>query len=512
MNLSSVNPRTGEATETSIAASTEVDVARICADAAAVARQFGRSSRSSRAALLRAIAEELEHDSDHLAQVANEETALGLPRLTGEVGRTVFQLRAFAEVLDEGSYLEVTIDDPAQTAMGARPELRRHLVPLGPVAVFGASNFPFAFSAAGGDTASALAAGCPVVIKGHSSHPRTAHETFVRMRRAAAAAGFDARVISLVFGREAGAALVSRPEIKAVGFTGSQSGGRALFDLAQGRPNPIPFYGELGSVNPLVVTEAAAQERADEIARDFVASMTLGAGQFCTKPGLLFVPAAASARFRELLVEALKTVEPVWALNKSIHAAYGDGISRLSDTVGSDRFATSTAELPAGFSVTPALAWATLDEVQETADPLLEECFGPVAVVVEYDGLDELVDFLRGLPGALTGAVHAGSDADEAAGRVLDALSEVVGRVVWNGYPTGVAVSWAMTHGGPHPSSTNALHTSVGATAVRRFVRPVSYQSVPQELLAPELRDGASIPHRRNGTLVQLATAAQEDQ
>lgn len=510
MTLSSVNPRTGEAIETSIVASTAEDVARVCADAAAAAHEFGRSSRASRAAALRAIAQELENDSDHLARVADEETALGLPRLTGELARTAFQLRAFAEVVDEGSYLEVTIDDAGQTAMGPRPELRRHLVPLGPVAVFGASNFPFAFSVAGGDTASALAAGCPVVIKGHSSHPRTALETFVRMQRALIAAGVDERVVSLVFGRDAGATLVAQPAIKAVGFTGSQHGGRALFDLAQGRPDPIPFYGELGSVNPLVVTEAAAQERAGEIARDFVSSMTLGAGQFCTKPGLLFVPAAASDQFRMLLASELKTVAPMWSLNKSIHAAYEDGIARLSSAVGSGNFASSDAELPGGFSMNPALVWSTLDDVQRAADPLLEECFGPVAVVVEYSDLDDLVAFLRTLPGALTGAVHAGSEADDAAAAVLDALAEVVGRVVWNGYPTGVAVAWAMTHGGPHPSSTNALHTSVGATAIRRFVRPVTYQAVPQQLLVPDLRDATPVPHRRNGVLMGAAASASE--
>ena len=507
MNVSSVNPRTGEVIETPIVESTEDEVAQLVAGAAAVAREYGRSSREDRAALLRAIADELEEGREQLAQIADDETALGLPRLSAELVRTVFQLRAFAEMLEEGSYLEVTIDEAAMTGMGPRPDLRRYLVPLGPVGVFGASNFPFAFSVAGGDTASALAAGCPVVVKAHSSHPRTSQETFDRMQRAVVVAGFDARVVSLIHGRAAGTALVTQPRIRAVGFTGSQAGGRALFDLAQGRPDPIPFYGELGSVNPLVVTEAAAQQRPEEIARDFVASMTLGGGQFCTKPGLLFVPAAEPARFRSLLAEELRAAQPAWSLNASIRRAYEEGVGRLAAAVGDGRFAASEVELQGGFSVSPAIAWATLDEVRAGADPLLEECFGPAAVVVEYDDLDGLIEFLGELPGALVGGVQAGSDEDASAQRVVDALSDVVGRVLWNGYPTGVAVAWAMTHGGPHPSSTNSLHSSVGATAVRRFLRPLTYQSVPQAVLAPELRDATSVPHRRNGTVTTAHAA-----
>lgn len=503
MILTSTNPRTGETHHTALTASTPADLDAAVSGAEVVARRFRRCSRAQRSALLRAIADELEASRDPLAQTADEETALGLPRLTGEVGRTAFQLRAFASVLDDGAYLELNIDHAGETSMGPRPDLRRTLVPLGPVAVFGASNFPFAFSVAGGDTASALAAGCPVIVKAHSSHPRTAHLTFAAIQKAIASVGEDKRIVSIVYGREAGTALVEHQRVKAVGFTGSQHGGRALFDRAQQRREPIPFYGELGSVNPVVVTTGAARENAEQIAEEFVASMTLGGGQFCTKPGLLFVPAGEEARFRDSLERAVGGADATWSLNASIQSAYQRGVSALSEAVGDDNIVISRSNVGPGFSVLPAIAWATLGDLQVDKTPLVDECFGPVAVAVSYDDADDLLEFLSDFPGALAASVMATDDDDEAA-QVLDVLSGFVGRVVWNEYATGVAVASAMTHGGPYPSSTNSLHTSVGATAIRRFLRPVTFQSVPEHYLAAELRDSTPLAHKRDGrTVVQ---------
>ena len=464
------------------------------------------ADRSARAALLRAAAEQLEASGAELIAAADRETALGTARLTGELARTTYQLRAFAEVVDEGAFLDVVVDhaDP-QAAPAPRPDLRRWKVPLGVVAVFAASNFPFAFSVPGGDTASALAAGCPVVAKAHPDHPETSELAAGALRAAAESVGLPADVLVLVHGRQAGVDLVRHPLVSAAGFTGSIAGGRALYDLAAARPVPIPFHGELGSLNPVVVTERAAAERAEEIGTGLGGSFTLGMGQFCTKPGLVFVPEGPSG---DRLEKALATT------------AAGAAAGALLDGRMRDNFLTGFAERAAlpGVSV-PVQAGEQPAPGQEQAvrpgcvsvpaallageehRPLLEECFGPVTVLARYQDLDQVAAVLAGLGGNLTATLHAEPGEPDAAG-LLERLAALAGRVLFGGWPTGVAVAPAMHHGGPYPATTSTS-TSVGGTAVERWLRPVVYQSVPQELLPPELRDGdaAGIPRRVDGVL-----------
>ncbi|MBZ5740984.1 aldehyde dehydrogenase (NADP(+)) [Nocardioides mangrovi] len=475
MSITSIDARTGEPRGASYDETSAAEVAATCAAAAAAAPGWAALSRADRAGALEDVAAALEARSAEIIATADAETALGEPRLTGELARTCFQLRFFAEVVREGSYLEATIDHADTSPMGPRPDLRRMLVPVGPVAVFGASNFPLAFSVPGGDTASALAAGCPVVVKAHEAHPATSVLCFEAMR-----AVLPDGVISLVLGRAAGAALVRDPHVRAVGFTGSTRGGRALADLAAARPEPIPFYGELGSVNAFVVTPAAAAVRAEEIGRGLADSFTLGAGQFCTKPGLALVPAGADG---DGLRDAVTT------------AAEGRTFTMLTDGI---RHAYETA---AGRADTRAVT-PTIVEVEagELTPELLEEVFGPYLVIARYDGAADLDAAIDALPGALTATVH-GEDDDRLGADLARSLPNRVGRVVWNGYPTGVSVGWAQHHGGPWPG-TNTLFTSVGATAVRRFQRPVAWQSAPASVLPEELRDDHDgIPRRVDGVL-----------
>jgi NADP-dependent aldehyde dehydrogenase len=501
----SVDPRTGEQVEQVTTQSRPEDLEAVCAAAAAAAPALDALGTGGRAALLRAMATELESDGDTIVAVGDRETALGKTRITGELARTCFQLRLFAEVLEEGSYLEATIDHPDPDAVPVpRPDLRRMLIPVGPVGVFGASNFPLAFSVAGGDTASALAAGCPVVVKAHSSHPGTAAAAYRALRRAVDKTGAPAGTIGILYGHRAGADLVVDPRIRAVGFTGSLSGGRALYDLATGRPDPIPFYGELGSLNPLVVTPAAAAERAETIGQGFVGSFTLGHGQFCTKPGLALIPGGEAGKaLREAMAEATGNVDESWMLNGSIRDAYVSGVERLVGLDGVELVAGGARPTGGGFASSPALVGVRAAALREEGTPLLAECFGPLAVLAEYQDADELLDLVPRLEGSLTATVHAGDSETELPGRLLEVLRRRVGRIVWNGFPTGVAVTWAMQHGGPWPSSTSAEHTSVGTAAIRRFLRPIAYQSTPDELLPLALRESnpLDIPRRVDGVL-----------
>jgi NADP-dependent aldehyde dehydrogenase len=467
---------------------------------AAVSRAVSASAAlvaADRAHLLRTMAGELEKDGDVVVDTADRETALGTPRLAGELARSAFQLRLFADVLDDGGYLDVTIDHADPAAVPApRPDLRRMMVPLGPVAVFAASNFPLAFSVPGGDTASALAAGCPVIVKAHPGHPDTSALCATALRRAAASAGLPEDVVQVVYGFEAGPRLVTHPAIEAVGFTGSVAGGRALHDLAAARPRPIPFHGELGSINPLVVTPAAAAERAAEIAVGLAQSFTMGTGQFCTKPGLAFVPAGSSLVAE--LAAAAAGVATGRMLTDGIRDAFAAGAASRAALPGVRAVLTG-----AGSPWVLATPASTLDE------RLLDECFGPLIVVAEYGSAEELLAAVDRVPGALTGTVHCG--AREAAGGIADEvarrLAARVGRVVFNGFPTGVAVTWAQQHGGPYPSSTSAAHTSVGTAAIRRFLRPVAFQDTPEALLPAALRDDnpLRLPRRVDGRL-DLAT------
>lgn len=497
----SIDPRTGTPVETVAATTGDAEVDALCRAAAQAAPVLAAMSRPERAALLRAVAQALEAERAAIVTVADRETALGETRLNGELTRTCFQFEQFAAALEEGSYLEATIDHAADTPMGPRPDLRRMLVPLGPVAVFGASNFPLAFSVPGGDTASALAAGCPVVVKAHSSHPATSKLCYDIMVRALREAGAPDGVLGIVYGQQAGAALVRHPVIRAVGFTGSLRGGRFLFDLASSRPDPIPFYGELGSINPLVVTPAAAAARAQEIAEGIVGSFTLGAGQFCTKPGLVFLPDdAAGKQVGEAIAAAVAERQPVVLLNAAIQRDYLARWEQTADDPAVRRRAEGAPADSAGWSVPVRLLETSAEELTVAAT---EECFGPVTVLVTYRGLDDLRAALAKVPDSLTATLIAEDD-EEFADEVAPVLRAMAGRLVYNGYPTGVAVSWAMTHGGVWPATTNALHTSVGMTAMRRFLKPVTWQNAPQRLLPDELRDHPEhpVPRRVNGRLV----------
>lgn len=494
--VASVDARTGSVRAV-IAEESASEVATICTAAAAAAGDLRRRGRVWRAGLLRAMAAELEADRGAIVTVADQETALGRTRLEAELTRTVFQLQMFADVVDEGGYVEAVVDHRRDTPMGPMPDLRRMLVPIGPVAVFAASNFPLAFSVPGGDTASALAAGCPVVIKVHEGHPDTSRLCFEAMSRAAGAHGAPAGTLALVHGRAAGVALVLHPAVTAVGFTGSERGARALMRAMDSRDIPIPFYGELGSINPVVVLPGAAAARATELGLGLAVSATTGAGQFCTKPGVALVPVGSGGdAVVDAAASAFARTTGAVMLTPGIADAYRLGSSDLVATAGVRERARgqegSAAPAPLLLEV-PASA---------LAGRLVEECFGPVCLVARYDDVASLPDLLGGLPASLTATLHHDAGADEPSVELLDALAQVAGRVLFNGFPTGVAVTWAQTHGGGWPAS-NSLHTSVGPTAVRRFMRPVTWQDAPTSALPEELRDDAvEIPRRVDGELL----------
>ncbi|MER5969930.1 aldehyde dehydrogenase (NADP(+)) [Streptomyces sp. NPDC002055] len=500
----SVDPRTGKQREQVAVEATpeEVDRTVRAADAAGPAL----ADRAVRAAFLRTAADLLDAAGDFVVEAADAETALGPGRLTGELARTTHQLRAFAEAVTEGAFLDILIDRADPDAVPVpRPDLRRYKVPLGVVAVYAASNFPLAFSVPGGDTASALAAGCPVVVKAHPDHPATSELCASVLRRAAARHGLPEALVGLVHGFDAGVELVRHPRVAAAGFTGSVRGGRALFDAAAARPVPIPFHGELGSLNPVVVTEAAAAERAEEIGTGLAGSMTLGVGQFCVKPGLVLAPAgAAGDRLVRSLTEAVSDTTEGVLLDARMHEAFVTGVRERSALPGVESPVTPGESgenaVSAGFLTVPATRIAAGDG----HELLLEECFGPVTVVARYADAAEVSAVLARLAGNLTATVHLGAEeattSDGPAARLLAELTPLAGRLLVNGWPTGVAVAPAQHHGGPYPATTS-VSTSVGGTAVERWLRPVVHQNTPDPLLPPELRDGnpLGLPRRVDG-------------
>jgi len=489
-------------TTTAPTTTTGTDLVALTTAAAQAARILARSSAETRAGWLEAIADSLDAHRDELVAIADAETHLGVPRLTGEVGRTTGQLRLFARVLRDGGYLEATIDHANPASTPPAPDLRRLLVPLGPIAVFSASNFPFAFSVAGGDTASALAVGCPVIVKAHSGHIRLSRRTAELVTEALHAAGAPDGSFALIDGREAGIALVQDPRITAVSFTGSVAGGRALFDVASARPEPIPFYGELGSINPVVITAAAAAARGTDLAAGLAGSFTLGAGQFCTKPGVVFIPAETG--FEAALVTAVGDRAPQPMLTDRIDDAFTAGVTTLGEHAGVEVLLSPDANpgtaTDAAAGARPAVIATTAAAVIADPDTLLEEVFGPTTLLVRYTGTAELDEVLRVLPGSLTATLHAepGDDTE----LIVERLAHRAGRVLFAGWPTGVAVNWAQHHGGPWPATTTP-HTSVGATAVRRFLRPLAFQDAPESSLPAALHDAnpLGIPRRVDGVL-----------
>jgi NADP-dependent aldehyde dehydrogenase len=479
---------------------TEGQLDAVLADAAAAARPLGAMRPRDRAALLVGVADALDAAGDTLVPLAQDESGLPEGRLRGELLRTTVQLRMFADVLTEGAHLRVVIDHADPDASPApRPDLRRMLVPLGPVLVFAASNFPFAFSVAGGDTASALAAGCPVVLKAHPGHPRLSVRTGEIVAGALRAAGAPEGTFAVIHGVDPGVSALRDPRVRAGAFTGSVNAGRALFDVAAGRDDPIPFFGELGSVNPAFVTAGAVAARGDRIAEGFVGSFTLGAGQFCTKPGLLFLPRGHG--LEQALTDAVTAVRPARMLHAKVYEGYRKQSETVRATDGVRTLVAGASDDPAGLSVTPTLLATDAAAFRRHRTLLLEEAFGPQSVVVEYDGEEELLAAAATFTGDLTATVHAEAGEEAVAGPLLETLRERAGRLVFNGWPTGVAVTAAMQHGGPYPSTTCPSHTSVGTAALERFLRPVAYQDVPETLLPEPLRDDnpLGVPQRIDG-------------
>jgi NADP-dependent aldehyde dehydrogenase len=477
------DPRTGE-----VRAQVGVEADTAAVDAAvraAHATLDALADRGKRSALLRAAADGVESRAAELIAAADAESALGVPRLTGELARVAYQFRFFADIVDEGAFLGVVVDEPDPSAVPPRPALRRWKVPIGVAGVFAASNFPFAFSVPGGDTASALAAGCPVVVKAHPDHPQTSELVADTLRTAAEKVGLPADVLTLIHGYQAGVDLVQHPLIAAVGFTGSIPGGRALFDLATSRPAPIPFYGELGSLNPVLITEQAAATRADELAAGLVASYTLGQGQFCTKPGLVLVPAGpAGDELTRTATQTAAEAAPGALLDARMREHFLAGFGARAAAPGV-RTLTVAAAAPTGDAPQAVRAGLLEVDAADLTGDLLEECFGPVTVLVRYRDAADAEAVLSRLGGNLTATLHAEAGEPGAAGW-LTRLSRFAGRVIFGGWPTGVAVAPAMTHGGPYPATTSPT-TSVGGTAIDRWLRPVTYQTVPLELLPTEL-------------------------
>ncbi len=449
---------------------------------------YGYSSRKDRAAFLRAIADEIEARGEAITEIGSQESGLPEARLQGERGRTTGQLRLFADHIEKGDYLDRRHDEALPDRQPApRPDLKMVQRPIGPVAVFGASNFPLAFSTAGGDTAAALAAGCPVVVKGHSAHPGTGEIVAQAIVAARKKLDLHPGVFSLIQGgnREVGAALVQHPDIKAVGFTGSLGGGRALYDLCAARPEPIPFFGELGSVNPMFVLPEATKARGAEIGKGWAGSLSMGAGQFCTNPGIAVVIEGSDAdAFVNAAKTALSEVGPQTMLTDGIAKAYRSGRDRIAGSAGVQELLTSTCDLR---NATPYL-FETTGETWLGNHELGEEVFGPLGLVVKVKDAEEMRKVARSLVGQLTCTLHMDAGDTALAQSLLPVLERKAGRVLANGFPTGVEVADAMVHGGPYPASTNFGHTSVGTLSIRRFLRPVSYQNMPDALLPGDLQ------------------------
>jgi len=481
------DPRTGEPAGEPVPETPGDQVDAIAQAAAAACGPWEQAGPDGRAAALEAVASALDGAVAELVAAADTETALGTARLTGEVARATGQLRHFAAVLADGGYA----DAAASPGGDGVPGLRRVNRPIGPVAVFAASNFPFAFSVAGNDTASALAAGCPVVVKAHEGHPRTSVLTGRIVAGALAGAGAPAGTFAVVYGVDAGVRLLQHPAIAAAGFTGSARGGLALAAICAQRPVPIPFFGELGSVNPVVILPGAAAARPGDIAAGYAASLTLGVGQFCTNPGLLFVPGDGGPLL-DAVAGAVRASTGGPMLTARIHDSFAAAAGELAAQPGLTRLAGGQpGEGP--WSATPEVFQAGLAEFAAGLPGLAQERFGPVGLVITYSSVADLLPVLARLGGNLAGVVHAdeASATDmELAGQVAGVLARTVGRVVFNGWPTGVAVTSAQHHGGPWPASTAPAYTSVGAAAIRRWLVPVAYQDFPAQLLPAGLRPG----------------------
>jgi 2,5-dioxopentanoate dehydrogenase len=504
--LHGVDPRTGRPGP-EIAASTEDELDAAIAAAERAARDPRLADASRRATMLRGAAARLRDHRDEIVEVAGGETGLPEGRLNGELERTAVQLEMLGDVIAAGEHLEVIIDPAdAEAAPVPRPDVRRMLFPIGPVAVFGASNFPLAFSTAGGDTASALAAGCPVVVKGHPAHPRTGTLVAELVSAAVADAGLPAGTFGHVL--EAGFGLAERlvgdDRIEAVAFTGSLRGGQAISRHAADRPRPIPVYAEMGSLNPLIVTEAALRARAADIADGLAASVSTFGGQLCTKPGIALFPAGEQGEaFCRLVGERLGAAAPQVLLTKAIADGFAAGLEQVDAAPGVTRLGERPAGEDGGFAAAAPSAYRA-DAAALSAEALREEHFGPAVILVACANQSELIDALSSLGGQLAISIHSEDSDTEWVQGILPQCVAQGGRIVFDGFSTGVSVCWAMMHGGPYPASSNAAATSVGMTAIQRFLRPVAFQNAPAALLPPALADDnpLGVPRRVDGARV----------
>jgi len=485
-----VNPETGKEIHPEFISATETEVNQAVEKAVVVAQKFQAKSGKSRAAFLRRIADEIEALGDELIDRTVQETGLPAARITGERGRTCGQLRMFAEVAEEGSWVDARIDpELADRLPLPRPDLRRMLFPLGPVAVFGASNFPLAFSVAGGDTASALAAGCPVIAKAHPSHPGTSELVARAIIKAAVGEGMPDGVFSLVQGgKDVGTWLAKSDGVEAIGFTGSLVAGRALTDLASKRLKPIPVFAEMGSVNPVFVLPGAMAKDCEGVASGFANSLLLGVGQFCTNPGLLI--GVMGDDFDQLvkdISEKVKGSPPGVMLNQGIAENFGKGVSDRAKL--SNVSIEASAEAMRG-CIGSGVVFSTSGAEFLVDQSLQAELFGPATLVVKCLDVDQLIQVVDSLEGQLTGTIFYEEEDSNFVGIIAPKLAKKVGRIIFNGYPTGVEVGSAMQHGGPYPATTDSRFTSVGTAAILRWARPITWQNAPAELLPPELQDG----------------------
>ena len=468
---------------------------------------FAAISGQERAEFLRRVANGLAAEKEAIIERAHLETGLPLARFEGEMGRTTGQLKLFAEVLEEGSWVNARIDEADRERKPPRPDIRSMLRPLGPVAIFGASNFPLAFSVAGGDTASALAAGNPVVVKAHPAHPGTSELVGRVIQRVVKESGLPEGVFSLLFdsGIEVGIALAKHPAIKAIAFTGSLAGGTALMKIASSRPEPIPCYAEMGSTNPIFILPGAMRERGTQIAHGVQASFTLGSGQFCTKPGLVFLPQSDSKEFTESLKAGVSGMKQHGMITHGIAAKYNQAVEQRMGSGKAQLIARTEIAIENDCAATAASVFGVSLREFSLHPELSEEVFGPTTVLVHYGEKDELLEVARALHGHLTATIH-GTEEDLAGARdLIRVLETKAGRLLFNGLPTGVEVGHAMVHGGPFPATSDSRTTSVGTMAILRFARPVCYQDFPDAALPPELQSANPLGVMRmvNGRLTR---------
>lgn len=486
-----VNPATGEKLQQAFHEASQKEINDAIVKSHEAFQQYRNKSGKEKADFLEAIAEEILAVGSILITRAMEESGLPEARLTGELGRTVGQLRLFAQLLREGSWVDARIDtrDPERKPI-PRPDIRSMQKALGTVGVFGSSNFPFAFSVAGGDTVSALAAGCPVVFKAHPAHPGTCELVGLAIQSTVKKMDMPEGTFSLLHGRSTavGIAIVRHPLIKAIGFTGSFAGGKALFDEANKRPTPIPVYAEMGSTNPVFILPRILKEKGEKIAQDLVASVVLGVGQFCTNPGLVFTEQSEDEnKFRENLSKHIIEIDAGIMLSSSIQNNYQKGIDKLKRVDGVFLLAKGRSE-GEGFRGTTHLWQSTVALFLEKHE-LEEEVFGPSTIAVTADNKEQLLEAAKQLGGHLTATIHGTEEDFQEYAEVINILEQKVGRLLLNDYPTGVEVCQAMVHGGPYPATTDSRTTSVGTLAIHRFTRPVCYQNFHQSLLPAELKD-----------------------